>query len=61
VECVQKFELADGTVEEKLQETVPESKPEQLANMIGDLELETWHFVSHEEAEDYELLENEST
>jgi hypothetical protein len=60
VECVQKFELADGTVEEKLQETVPESKPEQLANMIGDLELETWHFVSHDEVEDYEFLESES-
>jgi hypothetical protein len=61
LECVSKAKLADGPAEEKLQETVPKSKLEELANMMDDLELETWHFVSHEEAEDYELLENEST
>jgi hypothetical protein len=59
VNYVLKLESGEGfAVVEKCKATRPGKEVEQLESMMSDLELEGWHFVSHEEAEDYELLKN---
>jgi hypothetical protein len=59
--CVSKHKSAAGpSIFEKWQRTGPEKEVEQLESMMSGLELEGWHLVSHEEAEDYELLKSRS-
>jgi hypothetical protein len=59
--CVPKLTSAEGSATvEKRQVTGPGEKVEQLESMMSDLDLEGWHFVSHEEAEDFELLKSGS-
>lgn len=58
---VPKLKSGEGfAVVEKCKATGPGKEVEQLESMMSDLELEGWHFVSHEEAEDYGLLERGS-
>ncbi len=59
--CVPNLKSSEGfVVVEKCKATGPGKEIEQLESMMSDLELEGWHFVSHEEAEDYELLKSRS-
>ena len=59
--CVPKHKSVERpSIFEKWQRIGPEKEVEQLESMMSDLELEGWHFVSHEEAEDYEVLKSGS-
>jgi hypothetical protein len=61
VNFVPELKSGEGfAVVEKCQATGPGKEVEQLESMMSDLELDGWHFVSHEEAEGDELLKRGS-
>lgn len=60
VNCVPELKSGEGFAVEKCKATEPGKEVEQLESMMSDLELDGWHFVSHEEAEGDELLKRGS-